>query len=209
MSYLWTKSAPSRMEILFASANRNKLFEAQKIFGPDFRILLPADLGFTGEIPETHETLAENSAQKAQFVWDRFKKPCFSDDTGLEVDALGGAPGVYSARYAGEPSNAARNIEKLLRELGDTPYDQRTARFRCVVSYIDAAGRLTQFEGRCEGHINFAPTRTDAFGYDPVFIPEGLDRTMAEIPVEVKNTLSHRGRAMDQLVCHLKQSLAR
>jgi XTP/dITP diphosphohydrolase len=197
------------MEILFASANRNKLFEAQKIFGPDFRILLPADLGFTGEIPETHETLAENSAQKAQFVWDRFKKPCFSDDTGLEVDALGGAPGVYSARYAGEPSNAARNIEKLLRELGDTPYEARTARFRCVVSYIDAEGRLTQFEGRCEGHINFAPTRTDAFGYDPVFIPEGLDRTMAEIPVEVKNTLSHRGRAMDQLVCHLKQSLAR
>ena len=209
MSYLRTKSAPSRMEILFASANRNKLFEAQKIFGPDFRILLPADLGFTGEIPETHETLAENSAQKAQFVWDRFKKPCFSDDTGLEVDALGGAPGVYSARYAGEPSNAARNIEKLLRELGETPYEARTARFRCVVSYIDAAGRLTQFEGRCEGHINFAPTRTDAFGYDPVFIPEGLDRTMAEIPVEVKNTLSHRGRAMDQLVCHLKQSLAR
>ena len=125
------------------------------------------------------------------------------------MDALGGAPGVYSARYAGEPSNAARNIEKLLRELGDTPYEERTARFRCVVSYIDAEGRLTQFEGRCEGHINFAPVRLDAFGYDPVFIPEGLDRTMAEIPVEVKNSLSHRGRAMDQLVCHLKQSLAR
>ncbi len=197
------------MEILFASANRNKLFEARKIFGPDFTILLPADLGFTGDIPETHDTLAGNSAQKAQFVWDLFGKPCFSDDTGLEVDALGGAPGVYSARYAGEPSNAARNIEKLLRELGDTPYEARTARFRCVVSYIDPTGTLTQFEGRCEGHINFAPTRSDAFGYDPVFIPEGLDVTMAEIPVEVKNGLSHRGKAMDQLVCHLKQNLAR
>lgn len=196
------------MEIVFASANRHKLFEAQKIFGPDFQILLPADLGFTGEIPETHETLAENSAQKAQFVWDRFGKPCFSDDTGLEVDALGGAPGVYSARYAGEPSNHVRNIEKLLRELGNTPYPQRTARFRCVVSYIDAQGRLTQFEGRCEGHINFAPVRLDAFGYDPVFIPDGLDVTLAEIPVEVKNSLSHRGKAMDQLVWHLKQNRA-
>lgn len=196
------------MEILFASANRNKLFEARKIFGPAFTILLPADLGFTGDIPETHETLSGNSAQKAQFVWDLFHKPCFSDDTGLEVDALGGVPGVYSARYAGEPSNAARNIEKLLRELGDTPFAKRTARFRCVVSYIDASGTLQQFEGRCEGHINFAPTRSDAFGYDPVFIPEGLDRTMAEIPVEVKNTLSHRGKAMDQLVWHLRQNLA-
>lgn len=196
------------MEIVFASANRHKLFEAQKIFGSDFQILLPADLGFTGEIPETHETLAENSAQKAQFVWDRFGKPCFSDDTGLEVDALGGAPGVYSARYAGEPANTVRNIEKLLRELGDTPYAQRTARFRCVVSYIDAQGRLTQFEGRCEGHINFAPVRLDAFGYDPVFIPDGLDVTLAEIPVEVKNSLSHRGKAMDQLVWHLKQNRA-
>lgn len=196
------------MEILFASANRNKLFEARKIFGPGFTILLPADLGFTGDIPETHETLSGNSAQKARFVWDLFHKPCFSDDTGLEVDALGGAPGVYSARYSGEPSNAARNIEKLLRELGDTPYEQRTARFRCVVSYINAAGVLQQFEGRCEGHINFAPTRSDAFGYDPVFIPEGLEVTMAEIPVEVKNTLSHRGKAMDQLVWHLKQNLA-
>ena len=196
------------MEIVFASANRHKLFEAQKIFGPDFQILLPADLGFTGEIPETHETLAENSAQKAQFVWDLFGKPCFSDDTGLEVDALGGAPGVYSARYAGEPADTVRNIEKLLRELGDTPYPQRTARFRCVVSYIDAQGRLTQFEGRCEGHINFAPVRLDAFGYDPVFIPDGLDVTLAEIPVEVKNSLSHRGKAMDQLVWHLKQNRA-
>lgn len=197
------------MDIVFASANRNKLFEAQKIFGPAYRILLPADLGFTGEIPETHETLVENSAQKAQYIWEMFHKPCFSDDTGLEVDALGGAPGVYSARYAGEPSNAARNIEKLLRELGDTPYERRTARFRCVVSYIDADGAMRQFEGRCEGHINFAPTRSDAFGYDPVFIPEGLGVTMAEIPVEEKNRLSHRGKAMDLLVCHLKSNPAR
>ena len=197
------------MDIVFASANRNKLFEAQKIFGPAYRILLPADLGFTGEIPETHETLVENSAQKAQYIWEMFHKPCFSDDTGLEVDALGGAPGVYSARYAGEPSNAARNIEKLLRELGDTPYERRTARFRCVVSYIAADGAMRQFEGRCEGHINFAPTRSDAFGYDPVFIPEGLGVTMAEIPVEEKNRLSHRGKAMDLLVCHLKSNPAR
>ncbi|MCQ2138163.1 MAG: RdgB/HAM1 family non-canonical purine NTP pyrophosphatase [Bacteroidales bacterium] len=197
------------MDIIFASANRNKLVEARAIFGPDFNILLPEDLGFTEDIPETHETIYENSVEKARFVWDLFHKPCFSDDTGLEIDALGGEPGVYSARYAGEPKSPVRNIEKVLARMEGVPADKRTARFRCVVSYIDAEGQLTTFEGTCEGHINFAPARTEAFGYDPIFIAEGYDKTLAEISIEEKNGISHRGKAMDQLVCHLSQNLKR
>lgn len=197
------------MDIIFASANRHKLVEAQKIFGPDFNIILPEDLGFTEDIPETHETIYENSVEKAQYVWNLFHKPCFSDDTGLEIDALNGAPGVYSARYAGEPKNPARNIEKVLAEMADIPYEKRTARFRCVVSFIDGNGLLTTFEGTCEGHINFEPTKTEAFGYDPIFIAEGYDKTLAEISIEEKNTISHRGKAMDKLVCHLSQNPAR
>ena len=192
-------------DIVFASANRNKLAEVRKILGPQFNVMLPADLGFTGDIPETHETVRENSEQKALFVWDLFGKPCFSDDTGLEVDALGGAPGVYSARYAGEPSNPANNIKKLLREMADVPLEKRTARFRCVVSYIEN-GALTQFEGICEGHINFAPVEGGGFGYDPVFVAEGYGCTLAELTMEEKNKISHRGRAMDLLKCHLFQN---
>ena len=192
-------------DIVFASANRNKLAEVRKILGPQFNVMLPADLGFTGDIPETHETVRENSEQKARFVWDLFGKPCFSDDTGLEVDALGGAPGVYSARYAGEPSNPARNIEKLLHELEGVPAGKRTARFRCVVSYIEN-GALTQFEGICEGHINFAPVEGGGFGYDPVFVADGYGCTLAELTMEEKNKISHRVRAMDLLKCHLSQN---
>ncbi len=192
-------------DIVFASANRNKLAEVRKILGPQFNVMLPADLGFTGDIPETHETVRENSEQKARFVWDLFGKPCFSDDTGLEVDTLGGAPGVYSARYAGEPSNPARNIEKLLHELEGVPAGKRTARFRCVVSYIEN-GALTQFEGICEGHINFAPVEGGGFGYDPVFVADGYGCTLAELTMEEKNKISHRGRAMDLLKCHLSQN---
>ena len=194
------------MDIIFASANRNKLVEARKIFGEGYNIILPEDLGFTEDIPETHETIKENSVEKARFVWDLFHKPCFSDDTGLEIDALGGEPGVYSARYAGEPKSPDRNIVKVLGKLEGVPYEKRTARFRCVVSYINADGMLTTFEGTCEGHINFEPVMKDAFGYDPIFIAEGYDKTLAKISIEEKNSISHRGKAMDQLVCHLSQN---
>ena len=193
------------MELIFASANRDKLAEVRKIFGPRFNIILPSDLGFHGDIPETGLTLRENSLQKARFVSELFHKPCFSDDTGLEVDAIGGAPGVFSARYAGEPKSSARNIEKLLRELDGVPERLRTARFKCVVTFCDA-GREELFEGVCEGTVNFAPVRDNAFGYDPVFIPRGYDRTMAEITIEEKNAISHRGKAMQALLCHLLQN---
>lgn len=195
-------------EIVFASANRHKVAEAQKILGPEFKIILPADLGFEGDIPETHETIYENSVEKACFIWDLFHKPCFSDDTGLEVDALGGAPGVYSARYAGTPKNMQRNIEKLLSELSGVPESERTAHFHTVVSYIEG-GNLTTFDGWCYGRITTEPSDGEQFGYDPVFVPVDSPVTMAQMPVEQKNAISHRGMAMNKLVDFLKGSTKR
>jgi len=194
------------MDLVFATANRNKLIEAQKVFGPSFNLILPYDLGFCGDIPETHHTLLENSIEKVNFIWNNFHKNCFADDTGLEVDALNGAPGVYSARYAGETKNPADNIKKLLKELNNVPEDQRTARFRCVVSLIEN-GLLYTFEGVCEGHITMSESGIEGFGYDPVFKPSGMSKTMAEITLAEKNAISHRGKAMEKLLCHLSQNL--
>jgi len=201
------------VEIVFASGNLHKVEEAQKIVGPKFKIITPMQLGFDGEIPETHETIPENSEEKVRFIWEKFHKPCFSDDTGLEVDALGGEPGVYSARYAGEPKDFGRNIEKLLFNLKDVPDGKRTAHFRCVVSHIDADGVLTQFEGLCTGRINRIPIDKGGFGYDPVFVPDEIlpgvpnteGVTMSEMGMEGKNAISHRGKAMEKLVKFLNE----
>ena len=141
-----------------------------------------------------------------EYIWNMFHKNCFADDTGLEVDYLGGAPGVRSARYAGEPKNPVLNVEKLLAELEGVPYEERTARFRCVVSLIED-GNLSVFEGTCEGHIALEPQGELGFGYDPVFVPEGMECTMAMISLEEKNRISHRGKAMEKLVCHLQRNL--
>lgn len=188
--------------LVFATANRNKLIEAAGVLGEGFALELPADLGYTNDVPETHFTIRENAIEKAQFVWDMFGKDCFADDTGLEVDVLDGAPGVYSARYAGEPKNPARNVQKLLRELEGVPFAERTARFRCVIALIEG-GELHVFEGTCEGHIALEPQGQLGFGYDPVFVPEGMEKTMAMLTLEEKNSISHRGRALDLLAAHL------
>jgi XTP/dITP diphosphohydrolase len=195
------------MEILFATANRNKVIEIAGKLGEDYKIITPADLGYEGDIPETHETIAENAVEKAQFIWDKFGKNCFADDTGLEVDYLGGAPGVYSARYAGTPKDPVQNVVKLLKELDGVPFEERTARFRCVIALIED-GELHTFEGICEGNISLTPMGTLGFGYDPVFIPLGMERTMAMLSLEEKNVISHRGRAVEKLVAYLhsKQS---
>ena len=145
------------------------------------------------------------SRDAAQFCGDHGGQQRLANHLALCVEALGGRPGVHSARYAGEPSNPARNIEKLLHELEGVPAGKRTARFRCVVSYIEN-GALTQFEGICEGHINFAPVEGGGFGYDPVFVADGYGCTLAELTMEEKNKISHRGRAMDLLKCHLSQN---
>lgn len=191
------------MEILFATANHNKVVEIAGKLGDDLKIITPAELGYGEDIPETHETIRENAIEKARFIWDKFHKTCFADDTGLEVDILDGAPGVYSARYAGEPKNPAQNVVKLLKELNGVLFENRTARFRCVIALIED-GELHTFEGICEGHISLEPMGELGFGYDPVFVPEGMERTMATLSLEEKNTISHRGRAVEQLIEYLK-----
>lgn len=188
--------------LVFATANRNKLIEAAGVLGERFSIVLPADLGYTNDVPETHFTIRENAIEKAQFIWDMFGRSCFADDTGLEVDALDGAPGVFSARYAGEPKNPVMNVRKLLREMEGVPFAERTARFRCVIALIEE-GELTVFEGICEGHIALQPQGELGFGYDPVFIPEGMEKTMAMLTLDEKNAISHRGRAMAMLAAYL------
>lgn len=191
------------MDILFATGNPHKQEEAQSILGPSFRVITPASLGLSGDLPETCATLRGNSVQKVSAVWNCFQQDCFADDTGLEIDALGGAPGVHTARYAGEDKDPAANRRKVLAELEGVPFAQRTARFRCVVSLVEA-GVLSVFEGTCEGHIALRESEgVQGFGYDSIFVPIGLDVTLAEISIEEKNALSHRGKAMRMLQCHL------
>ena len=183
------------MKILFATANRGKLREAAEVLGPGFEIVSPLDLGITEDIPETGSTLQENSLQKAQYIFDRTGLPCFADDTGLEVDALGGAPGIYSARYAGPGHDSEANMDKLLAEL--IRLDDRGARFRTVVTLILADGQPRFFEGVCEGSIAREKSGCGGFGYDPVFLPDAYPgRTLAEVSEEEKNAVSHRGKAI-------------
>ena len=194
------------MDILFASNNPHKLEEAQAILGPSFHVVSPSSLGFPGDLPETCDTLRGNSVEKCCAVWNLFQQDCFADDTGLEIDALGGAPGVHTARYAGEDKDPAANRRKVLEELAGLPFEKRTARFRCVVSLIEG-GELTVFEGTCEGHIALQESEgVQGFGYDSIFVPNGLDVTLAEISIEEKNALSHRGKAMRMLQCHLSSN---
>lgn len=198
------------MKIVFATANKGKLREAAEILGPEFELVTPADLGITQEIEETGTTLEENSLIKAGFLWDRTALMCFADDTGLEVDALGGAPGVYTARYAGEGCDFNDNMEKLLLELaaaGAVLPEQRKARFRSVVSLI-IGGKPYTFEGIMEGRIATEKAGCGGFGYDPVFIADAYpDRTVAELEDHTKNAISHRGKALRQMALWLRENL--
>ncbi len=197
------------MKIVFATNNQHKLQEIREILGDQFEILSLADIGCHEDIPETGNTLEANAHQKAEYVFDHYHIDCFADDTGLEVDALGGAPGVHSARYAeGTDHNSEANMAKLLRELGDN--DNRKARFRTVISLIQMEGgnpvcsREYQFEGIVEGRIDREKHGSEGFGYDPVFIPEGYDKSFAELGEEIKNQISHRARAVKKLAEWLK-----
>ena len=191
------------MKIVFATANAGKLREAAEVLGPDFEIVSLAQAGITEEIPETGKTLQENSLQKASYLFERTGLPCFADDTGLEVDALGGAPGIYSARYAGPGHDHNANMDKLLKELGAT--EERRARFKTVVTLILADGQPRFFEGTCEGSIAPAKRGNGGFGYDPVFLPDAYPgRTLAEVSEEEKNAVSHRGQAIRAMAAWLK-----
>ena len=189
-------------KIVFATNNPHKLREVRDLLRDKFAIVSLKELGFEGDIPETGATLAENASQKSHFIYDRYGADCFADDTGLEVDALGGAPGVYSARYAGETATYNENVTKLLQELKGV--ENRAARFKTVVSLL-LDGKEYLFEGTVEGRILQARSGTAGFGYDPVFQPEGYDETFAEMGPELKNRISHRGRAMAKLVRFLEQ----
>lgn len=178
------------MKLYFATNNLHKVAEVQKILIGDFEILSLKDLGNTIEIPETGDTLEENSRLKARYLYDTYGLDCFADDTGLEVEALGGAPGVHSARYAGTPGNDRKNVDMLLENLKNAA--DRNARFRTVITLI-TDGMEKQFEGVVNGKIINERRGNSGFGYDPVFVPNGYVTTFAEMAEEEKNRISHRG----------------
>ncbi len=189
------------MKLVFATNNLHKLTEIRNMLNDDFLLSSLDEIGCNVEIPETGITLEANASQKAWYLHDHYQLNCFADDTGLEVEALDGAPGVYSARYAGPQRNADDNMKKLLSELYEIK--NRNARFRTVISLI-IEGKEIQFEGVVNGVICSAPSGKKGFGYDPVFQPEGYNVTFAEMDLEEKNKISHRGRAVQKLVEYLK-----
>jgi XTP/dITP diphosphohydrolase len=189
------------MELIFASNNPNKVKEIQHIVPSFFHIISLKEGGIEIDIPEPHNTLEENAREKSTTIFKLTGKDCFSEDTGLEVFALNGAPGVKSARYAGEPVDSVNNMRKLLLELGDRT--DRRARFRTVISCI-LNGKETLFEGICEGTINKIPMGSNGFGYDPVFVPDGETRSFGEMTLEEKKKYSHRRKATDLLITFLE-----
>lgn len=218
-------------KIVFATNNLHKLEEIRQILGSSMEVVSLADIGCHADIPETADTLEGNALQKAQYVWDHYHMSVFADDTGLEVDALDGAPGVHSARYAeGTDHNSEANMEKLLRELNGKT--SRTARFRTVIALLlaedgneaeaakdeEAANGAKAadapcttpkehlFEGRVDGTIATEKRGTAGFGYDPLFVPDGYDQSFAQLGTDIKNTISHRARAVEKLCCFLKQT---
>ena len=189
------------MKLVFATHNSNKAKEIQSLLPDDFQILTLTQINCIDEIPETSETLEGNSVLKAQFVSDNFNLNCFADDTGLEIDALKGRPGVYSARYAGEEKNAEANMNLVLSELRNE--SNREAQFRTVITLI-LNDKTHVFEGIVRGEISNEKRGAEGFGYDPVFIPEGQTKTFAEMTLAEKNQQSHRARAFEKMINFLK-----
>jgi non-canonical purine NTP pyrophosphatase (RdgB/HAM1 family) len=196
------KKNKKKMKIVFATNNQNKLIEVRKILGNQFKVLSLEDIGCHDDIPEKGQTLEDNALIKAQYVYNKYHVDCFADDTGLEVDALGGAPGVYSARYAGGAGHDSQaNMTKLLHELENN--NNRRARFRTVIALI-INGKTKTFEGIVNGEIITQRRGGEGFGYDPIFQPEGYNKTFAELGTDIKNQISHRARAVQKLADHLK-----
>lgn len=184
------------MRLCFATNNAHKLAEVRMILGDHYVVQSLKEAGFEGDIPETHETLEENSLEKATYVFQEIGIPVFSDDSGLEIQALSGRPGVHSAHYSGT-RDADANMNKVLQELNDT--EERGAQFRTVITYYDGE-ESRQFEGIVSGSIAKSRTGADGFGYDPIFIPDGYATSFAEMSAELKNSMSHRKRAIEKLV---------
>ncbi|MCE7069280.1 RdgB/HAM1 family non-canonical purine NTP pyrophosphatase [Dyadobacter sp. CY327] len=190
------------MKLCFATNNLNKLKEIQALLGGQFELVTLSDIGCEVDIPEPFETIAENSAAKARYVWEHYGINCFADDTGLEVAALNGEPGVHSAYYAGPQRDANDNMDLLLSKLA--AHSDRSARFLTVITLV-MNGVYQQFAGTVEGNIITEKRGSNGFGYDPVFMPADLERTFAEMTLEEKSQLSHRARAFAGLVSFLKQ----
>ena len=191
-----------RHPLLFATNNSNKALEVNHILGNSFKVLSLKDAGIEIDIAEPHATLEANAREKSMTIYTLKNIDCFSEDTGLEVEALGGAPGVKSARFAGEPSNTEANIKKLLGELQNK--ENRKAQFRTVISLVQK-GVEKQFEGVCKGHITLQPIGENGFGYDPIFVPQGLTKTSSELSDSEKDQISHRGIALRKISAILKQ----
>ncbi|NMB71875.1 MAG: RdgB/HAM1 family non-canonical purine NTP pyrophosphatase [Bacteroidales bacterium] len=192
------------MEIIFATNNLHKVEEIQHLVRKEITIITLADLGFQEEIPEPFHTLEENAAAKVSYIYQKFHRSCFADDTALEVDALQGEPGVFSARYAGESKDAKANMLKLLERMKDI--SNRRARFRTVIAFMEN-GEVRFFEGIIYGTIIREPRGEEGFGYDPVFQPDGYSQTFAEMPLVEKNKISHRAIAMRALAEYLNAKL--
>jgi len=191
------------MRIIFATHNNNKLLEVKKMISKKIEIKSLSDLGYNFEIPENEKTIEENAIFKAKFIYSKFKSNVFADDTGLEVEALGGKPGVHSARYAGNDKDNKKNIKKLLDSIRGI--ENRKANFKTVISLI-FKDKLYVFEGKIYGKISDEEKGLFGFGYDPVFIPDGFKKTFGELNPEIKNTISHRAIAFNKLISFIKKN---
>ena len=192
------------MKLVFASNNKNKIQEIQALVPNTIQIVSLDDIGCTEDIPETANTIEGNAILKANYVTEKYGYDCFADDTGLEVDALNGAPGVYSARYAGEQKDANDNMDKLLLELKDK--SNRNANFKTVIC-LNFKGKQHFFTGIINGKIIDEKIGTNGFGYDPIFVAEGFDKTFAELSLNEKSTISHRGIAVRKLITFLTKNI--
>ncbi len=190
------------MQIIFATQNPNKVLEIQNQVGGMHAIQSLLDLNYLDELEETQKTLEGNALQKARFVYQKFRKACFADDTGLEIETLNGEPGVYSARYCGPEKSFEKNMDLVLSKLEGQ--ENRKAKFRTAIAYIDENGTEQLFQGICKGEILMEKIGEGGFGYDPIFRPEGYRETFAQLSMEVKNEISHRGLAVSKLVEFLK-----
>ncbi len=190
------------MRICFATNNRHKVAEVSTLLPEQFTLLTLHEIGCEEELPEEQDTLEGNSLQKAQYVFERYGIACVADDTGLEVKALNGRPGVYSARYAGTESDSEANMAKLLEEMAEQT--DREAQFRTIITLILPDGAIHQFEGKVEGFISEERSGMEGFGYDPLFVPAGFDKSFAQMTSGEKNEISHRGKAVRKLIDFLK-----
>ncbi len=191
-----------RKEILFASNNVYKVNEVRQLLPDGYALIGLADINWTSDIPEPFNTYEDNAKAKAYYVYDRTGISCFADDSGLEIDALDGRPGVISARYAGNARSSHDNIDKVLAELGDIK--NRNARFHSVIAYLSDQNQIKVFKGVVEGKIGYRPLGDGGFGYDPIFIPKGFDQTFGQLPESLKNKISHRAVAMMRFIEYLK-----